>query len=276
MAFRAFLQNLKPGEIGFIIASIGSCSAILMGINSFVQLERDRSERRRMEWEQVAENVKSLVNEGKPISCLARIKYYQARLRNEARKCGIYDATTDEICDEWWRRRNEGDRDALEIENTRLELKRFWHSIERAARVRMKLLETSDDKYFNNESDYYDENETSNTSRHEQRVLKGLLCGGTDKNQVNDRLAQKTLMFLERLDLACCRNHPNCVWDVDQPSFYSFLRRQYGIDENWPQLDTNIDDFTEDAPKMNTEEYKKLYSSCPPTRVALEMQKKFS
>jgi hypothetical protein len=33
MGFRAFLQGLKPGEIGFCIASVGACSATLLASN---------------------------------------------------------------------------------------------------------------------------------------------------------------------------------------------------------------------------------------------------
>jgi hypothetical protein len=108
----------------------------------------------------------------------------------------------------------------------------------------------------------------------ESGVLKDLLGGGMGKHQANDRLVLKTLMFLERLDLACCRNHPKCLWERDSPSFYSFLRQQYEIPAEWPDDTTNVDDFALDAPPMNSPEHKRLYQSLPQSRVAQMMEKR--
>merc|ERR1712187_735299 len=69
---------------------------------------------------------------------LSTIKYYRHKLRDEAyRKCGFLDYSSDELCDEWWRRRQRGDPEAMQIEHTRLKLKRFWHSLEHAAQWRI-------------------------------------------------------------------------------------------------------------------------------------------
>ena len=253
--FRTFLQSLKPGEIGFVIASVGASSAAVLTINSFQSKQDKIAADQRKEWKKVTAHVKQLVSEGTPIEGLSTIKFYQARLREEARlQVGIENATTDEINDEWVRRRNKGDGDALKIEHTRLRLKRFWHSIESAAEYRNKIY----------------------PKEQKERVLKDLLNGGLGTNQANDRLVQKTLMFLERLDLATCRNHPNCRWERDAPSFYSFLRDQFEIPIEWPEPDTNVDDFSIGAPKMNTIDQKKLYNTVPKTRVAQLMEKRWN
>eukprot|EP00041_Stephanoeca_diplocostata_P016102 m.313530 g.313530 ORF g.313530 m.313530 type:complete len:221 (-) comp20256_c1_seq19:3408-4070(-) len=132
--FREFLQSLKPGEIGFVIASFGATSALILTSNSIFQASKQREVAAHKEWRKVTAHVEHLVSEGTPVEGLSTIKFYQSRLREEARDLlGIEDATTDEICDEWVRRRNKGDREALEIEHVRLRLKRFWHSIESAA-----------------------------------------------------------------------------------------------------------------------------------------------
>ena len=110
------------------------------------------------------------------------------------------------------------------------------------------------------------------TKEQKSTVLKDLLNGGMGTNQANDRLVQKTLMFLERLDLAACRNHPKCQWERDAPSFYAFLREQFDISEDWPQADTNVDDFSLYAPTMNSKEQKFMYPIVPNTRVAQRME----
>ena len=252
--FRTFLQSLKPGEIGFVIASVGASSAAVLSISSFFQSADRRKADLRKEWKKMTAHVEQLVSEGTPVEGLSTIKFYQARLREEARvQIGIDDATTDEICDEWIRRRNKGDVDALKVEHTRLRLKRFWHSLESAAQYRTKEMKET-------------------TKEQKSTVLKDLLNGGMGTNQANDRLVQKTLMFLERLDLAACRNHPKCQWERDAPSFYAFLREQFDISEDWPQADTNVDDFSLDAPTMNSKEQKFMYPIVPNTRVAQRME----
>ena len=106
------------------------------------------------------------------------------------------------------------------------------------------------------------------------KVLQDLLDGGMGKTQANDRLVLKTLVFLERLDRACCRNHPKCDWGRDAPSFYGFLRRQYGVPATWPSARTNVDDFTEGAPLMGSAERRAQYNVTPSTRVAQGMEQR--
>ena len=45
-AFRAFLQGLKPGEIGFCIASFGGISATLLARKSLADETKQRERRR--------------------------------------------------------------------------------------------------------------------------------------------------------------------------------------------------------------------------------------
>ena len=79
------------------------------------------------------------------------------------------------------------------------------------------------------------------------------------------------LVFLKRLDQASCRNHPECVWARDQPSFYKFLRQQFAIDPGWPTPTTNVDDFSDTAPPMDSAEYRRLYNATPQSRLARAM-----
>jgi hypothetical protein len=270
--FRKFLQSLKPGEIGFVIASVGVTSASVLTFNSLYQASKQQESDRRKQWKKRIADVKHLVSEGTPVEGLSTIKFYQARLREEARvKLGITDLTSDEICDEWLRRRNIGDSEALKVEHVRLRLKRFWHSIESAAQYRIQELEAP----LETTSTHVVKAESSETTSVESsNVLKELLGGGMNRTEANDRLVQKTLMFLERLDIASCRNHPKCVWSTDQPSFYSFLRKQFSIDDTWPSPDTNPDDFTIDAPTVNSPEYKNLYNRTPESRLAQMMEQR--
>eukprot|EP00041_Stephanoeca_diplocostata_P016104 m.313687 g.313687 ORF g.313687 m.313687 type:complete len:258 (-) comp20256_c1_seq26:245-1018(-) len=213
--FREFLQSLKPGEIGFVIASFGATSALILTSNSIFQASKQREVAAHKEWRKVTAHVEHLVSEGTPVEGLSTIKFYQSRLREEARDLlGIEDATTDEICDEWVRRRNKGDREALEIEHVRLRLKRFWHSIESAAEYGVQHHQTINSS---RSSKRYVPSEINQQGEHigtcGGHVLKDLLGGGMGYSEANDRLVLKTLMFLERLDLACCRNHPKCIWE---------------------------------------------------------------
>ena len=272
--FRVFLQNLKPGEIGFAIASVGTASATVLTLNSFAQASRQKEADRRKEWKKMTHRVEQLVSEGTPYRGLSTIKFYQARLRQEAVQVGVENATHDEICDEWIRRRNKGDEDALKVEHVRLRLKRFWHSIETAAQYRIQQMEAAnEEKKTANVTKIHADGNVGNKES-ESGVLKDLLGGGMGNHQANDRLVLKTLMFLERLDLACCRNHPKCLWERDSPSFYSFLRQQYEIPMKWPDDTTNVDDFARDAPSMNSPEHKRLYQTVPPSRVAQMMEKR--
>lgn len=252
--FRHFLRSLKPGEIGFCIAGVGTCSAALLARSNWASQKQRLEEQRVAEWRKVGEHVDNLVSLGTPLEGLSTIKFYQARLREDAKKAGVEDPTTDEICDEWLRRRNKGDTEALKIEHVRLRLKRFWHSIEAAASHRLGMLRSSNG---------------GNIGPGE--VLQDLLAGGMGSAQANDRLVHKTLVFLERLDLACCRHHPKCRWARDAPSFYAFLRAQCDIPAEWPAPDQCIDDFSPDAPKTNSKEHLEKYQRIPPSRVAQAM-----
>ena len=269
--FRPFLQSLKPGEIGFVIAALGACSASILTFSSFQNASKQKEYDRRKQWKKRIADVKHLVSEGTPVEGLSTIKFYHARVRDQAKvQFGIDDVTTDEICDEWLRRRNIGDSEALKVEHVRLRLKRFWHSIEAAALYRIQELEattTTKTKVGKPEPS------KTTSSVESSNVLKELLGGGMNRTEANDRLVQKTLMFLERLDIASCRNHPKCVWSKDQPSFYKFLRKQFSIDETWPSPDTNPDDFTIDAPTINSPEFKKLYNTTPESRLAQMMER---
>ena len=100
MGFRSFLQGLKPGEIGFCIASVGACSATLLAHNKIEDGEallgcergslastpssagRKRSEEaRQAEWRRSLSHVDRLVSEGGVLGGLSTIKFYRARLR---------------------------------------------------------------------------------------------------------------------------------------------------------------------------------------------------
>ena len=99
-------------------------------------------------------------------------------------------------------------------------------------------------------------------------MLAELLSGGVGKNEANDRLIVKTLMFLEPLDKACCRNHPKCVWSRDESSFYRLLRTNSDMPPGWPGPHSNDDDFDADAPPTNSEEYHSSYYRVPPSRLS--------
>ena len=190
--FRHFLQGLKPGEIGFCIASVGACSALLLASNKVAQHAERRQAAERSEYVRAQQHVDRLVSEGAPLEGLSTIKFYRAHLREEAKqRAGVLDPTPDELCDEWLRRRNRGDARALQVEAARLKLKRFWHSIEHAVR-QQELRGVS---------------AAARGARAEEDILRDLLAGGMDKTQPNDRLILKTIMFLERLD----RKHEKMV-----------------------------------------------------------------
>ena len=257
--FRVFLQGLKPGEIGFCIASVGAISALLLASNKVANGAEKRRAGALAELRRSQRHVDRLVSEGAPYEGLGTIKYYHAQLRGEARRVGVEDPTADELCDEWVRRRRRGDMEALKVELTRLKLKRFWHSIEQATQQHQK-----------HQRQYGGGGDAAECNAAEP-VLKDLLGGGMGKDQANDRLVLKTLMFLERLDLACCRNHPKCVWDRDAPSFYGFLRRSADVPADWPGPFSNEEDFGEDAPPMDSPEFARLYNAVPRSRLALRM-----
>jgi hypothetical protein len=260
--FRLFLQSLRPGEIGFCIASVGSLSAAILFANRLEQQKLQLEVQKREKFQSLAMHVDQLVGAGTPLEGLSQIKFYRRKLREQAaRDLGLVDSSHHEICDEWVRRRNMGDQEALEIEKIRLKLKRFWHSMEGCA----KFIEESElDKAGDRPSD--------------QTVLTSLLSGGSGKTEANDRLIQKTIMFLETLDRACCRNHPKCDWGRDAPSFYGFLRThgqegsgndQSQISHDWPGPYSNDDDFDEDAPSINSPLYEQR--KAPSSRVSQQM-----
>ena len=258
--FRLFLQGLKPGEIGFAIASVGTVSALLLASNKVAQTEEKRRASVLAEWRRSQRHVDRLVSEGAPYEGLSTIKYYRAALRQDAmRLAGVRDVTADELCDEWLRRRNLGDGKALEVERTRLKLKRFWHSIEHA------VAQHAAQGVGRGTAG------ASEAVAAPEHVLQDLLGGGMAKDQANDRLVLKTLMFLERLDLACCRNHPQCVWERDKPSFYAFLRRSASVPPSWPGPYSNEEDFGDDAPPMNSLEFARVYNTVPSSRLAQRM-----
>jgi hypothetical protein len=269
--FRSFLQTLKPGEIGFCIASVGSLSVAILFANRIEQQKLQLLVQKREKFQSLAMHVDQLVGAGTPLEGLSQIKFYRRKLREQVVKdLGLADASWDEICDEWVRRRNMGDQEALEIEKIRLKLKRFWHSMEGCA----KFIEESElDEAGDRPSD--------------QTVLTSLLSGGSGKTEANDRLILKTIMFLETLDRACCRNHPKCDWERDAPSFYGFLRThgqegsgverypvlsghdQSQIARDWPGPYSNDDDFDEDAPPINSRLYEQR--KVPSSRIAQQM-----
>lgn len=265
--FRTFLRDLRPGEIGFCIASVGTISAGLLLSNKISQARAEKEREREREWKKMVRHVDRIVMESTPVVELAKVKYYMRRLRRESglpieddgREGHVVPSYTHhEIADEWVRRRNEGDKDAFDVEQSRLRLKRFWHTVERCVRYHQQHRLGDDDK---------DDDDTS--------ILTEVLAGGTGKKDPNDRLVLKTLFFLENLDRACCRNHPKCVWSRDAPSFYSLLRRNAGRSEaSWPGPYANDDDFDPDAPDINTTRYFEQYNAVPDSRLCRDVARK--
>ena len=99
-AFRAFLQGLKPGEIGFCIASFGGISATLLARKSLSDEAKQKEKAALAQWQGVGRHVDQLVSQGAPHEGLSTIRFYAARLRGECREVlGIADATNDEVCD---------------------------------------------------------------------------------------------------------------------------------------------------------------------------------
>ncbi len=261
--FRRFLQGLKPGEIGFCIASIGAVSAGLLTYAAVGDRDRRREARAAARWRHELRHVERLVNEGAPLEGLSAIKWQLRAIRQEAEQEGVADATLPELADEWLRRRNRGEADALEIDIRRLRLKRFWHSIENAVQLHRSL-----DNLQGEQGDAGDNSGGDRLPSSAEPVLRELLSGGMEKRDANDRLCQKTLVFLERLDQACCRNHPACDWKRDRPSFYGFIRKEVGVAEDWPTDQTNEEDFSADAPAMNTAAFAREYLRTPDSRVS--------
>ena len=257
--FRKSLQELKPGEIGFFIASIGAVSASIMATSQVRENIRQREENATREWQDMIVHAQKLVHEGCPYEGIARLKFYRAKLRHEVSQIGISDATPSELADEWLRRRNRGDIEAIEIDCIRLRLKRLWHSVENA----VKHQEERNQK----------EGIALSSMRSGQQTLIEILGGGLGKEQVNGLLLQKTLMFLEPLDKCTCRNHPRCVWDRDCPTFYRYIRKVLDIQSDWPTETTNEDDFRPDAPRSDQEGYTPITQRIPQSRVALAMSK---
>ena len=369
-SFRLFLQGLKPGEIGFCIASVGTVSASILLRNAFVE-KRKEAERRELEiqrevakskaseYRQLSQYVDQLVASGAPLEGLSQIKFYRRRLRQQAvKELRTRDVTWQEVDDEWLRRRNAGEKEALEIDAIRLKLKRFWHSIEGVAefveadalreeeerekspmgiavadpssgaldyhangtkgafsrRYSQRLLqagsrETADPVEGGSSSGSSSSSSESaapaspatsssgsgtststadntplagsprwtgsrweSSPTPEENILHALLAGGSGKTEANDRLVPKTIMFLESLDRACCRNHAKCVWERDAPSFYSYLRTRHSatgghrpvtrggkpvsrIPKSWPGPYQNDDDFDAGSPPTNSPLY---------------------
>ena len=192
-AFRAFLQGLKPGEIGFCIASFGGISATLLARKSLADETKQREKAALAQWQGVGRHVDQLVSQGAPHEGLSTIRFYAARLRGECREAlGIADATNDEVCDEWLRRRDRGCPEALAVEHVRLRLKRFWHSIETAALQRQAMLRTDPTLPTRAATTTAAHGSGGSAGRPQDHVLQDLLQGGMDKNQANDRLVHKT------------------------------------------------------------------------------------
>ena len=61
------------------------------------------------------------------------------------------------------------------------------------------------------------------------------------------------------------------MWARDQPSFYKFLRQQFAIDPGWPTPTTNVDDFSDSAPPMDSPDYRRVYNATPQSRLACRM-----
>lgn len=279
-AFRGFLQSLKPGEIGFCIFTAGAISASLLLSNKVRDAKRDHEDFIRSQWRQMVSHVDRLVSEGTPLENLSLLKFYRKGLREKAvHELKLTDVTNDELCDEWVRRRNLGERSALEVEYARLRLKRFWHSIETCCDYHLERTGAAVARPGTDSVEQENDGSTRTTTtrnnsneKPQPSILHELLSGGSDKHEPNDRLILKTLFFLESLDRACCRAHPKCIWERDQPSFYKFLRREADIDrvlgQQWPGPYSNDDDFDRDAPETNSAAYLGQYCGEPETRLS--------
>ena len=73
--FRRFLRTLKPGEIGFVIASLGALSASILTASSLQQAAKQKEYERAQQWKKRIADVKHLVSEGTPVEGLSTIKF---------------------------------------------------------------------------------------------------------------------------------------------------------------------------------------------------------
>jgi hypothetical protein len=156
---------------------MGAISAGVLLSNKIKESGLKEEKEKEKDWRRLVRHVDQLALNAAPISELANIKYYMRRVRKEGEENEIF--SHDEVADEWVRRRNNGNEDALKIERSRLKLKRFWHTVESTVNFHHEKNENSQD---------------------ESAILSDLLQGGRSSSEPNDRLILKTIFFLEMLD----------------------------------------------------------------------------